>query len=82
MAQALTRSYLLQLVASCFVSTAGIGTGSLDQHAQRIAADFRLNSDQVSVLQHCSMWAASSKVSITTAYELKRYFPLYAKLVS
>ena len=59
-----------------------MGTGSMDQHAQRIATDFRLNTDQMSVLHHCSLWAASGKVSITPCASTKCTFaaPGYAKL--
>lgn len=34
----------------------------MDEHAQKVAVDFKLNPDQVSVLMHCSQWAKPSKV--------------------
>ena len=34
----------------------------LDEHARRIAAEFRLNADQLAVLAHCSRWASADKV--------------------
>ncbi len=34
----------------------------LEGHARRIAAEFRLNTDQVAVLAHCSRWASADKV--------------------
>ena len=46
----------------------------MDDHAQRIAAEFRLNSDQRSVLQHCSLWATSNQVSIADAASLAADF--------
>lgn len=36
----------------------------MDEDAQKIAADFKLNLEQAGVLQHCCHWATGSKVSM------------------
>ena len=43
-------------------SLQGSAAHLLDEHARRIAAEFRLNTDQVAVLVHCSRWASADKV--------------------
>ena len=41
----------------------GCQAEAMDEHAKAVAAEFKLNADQTSVLAHCSRWAVSDKVS-------------------
>lgn len=65
------------------IAAAGTATSLMGEHAERIAAQFRLNSDQRSVLHHCSLWAASAKVSVVlyTSLPTVERLPTVARLL-